>query len=151
MWKGATQSKETGLRSHKKPRKMVQAALNTQIWCIKHGGGKFPSFSLVRVSASRTVQKIRYYSSDDHINTLYFRLGVATVIQTDSPDSCHLKRSKCCVSTVAAVTESEVGFHEFILFEDTAVSTLAKLSSESVWNREEIWGGYAIPWRFLLT
>ena len=40
MWKGATQSKETGLRSHKKPRKMVQAALNTQI--CKTCGGEIP-------------------------------------------------------------------------------------------------------------
>lgn len=67
-----------------------------------------------------------YSSSDDHMNMFYFRLGIATLIQTNSLDSCPLKRSKCCVSTVAAV--SEVGFDECILFEDTAISSLAKLS-----------------------
>lgn len=113
------------------------------------GGGKLPSFSLL--SASRTVQKIRYYSSDDHINTLYFRLGVATVILTDSLDSCHLKRSKCCVSTVAAVTENKIGFYECILFEDTAVSSLTKLSSESVQSREKIWGELCYTLKFLLN
>lgn len=36
------------------------------------------------------------------------------------------------MSTVAAVTETKVGFYECLLFKNTAVSTLAKLSSESV-------------------
>lgn len=61
--------------------------------------GEVPSLSLVKVSASGAVQRIRYFSSDDHINTLYFRLGDAT----ESPDSCHLKRPSCCVSAVAVI------------------------------------------------
>lgn len=61
--------------------------------------GEVSSLSLVKVNASRAVQRIRYFSSDDHINTLYFRLGDAT----ESLDSCHLKRSNCYVSAVAAI------------------------------------------------
>lgn len=59
---------------------------------------------------------------------LYFRLGVATVVWKDSSGSCHLRRSKCCVSTVAAVTETKASFSEGISFDHSAVSTRAKLS-----------------------
>lgn len=56
--------------------------------------------SLLSVNAAKTVEKVRYYSSDAHVNALYFRLGVAAVIQRGSPDLCHVKGSKRLVWSV---------------------------------------------------
>lgn len=82
--------------------------------------------SLQSVNAAKAVEKVRYYSSDAHVNAMYFRLGVATVIQRFPRFvSCQRLQTPCVVCRVSGRL-----FLGCVLFEGTATSTQPKLPSE---------------------